>query len=160
MGECRSPALALGRDTLGVDAQQRQADAADIRGLSGSIVKRNHDQIEPGAFAFRRAYQGQFCAALRLRLDPQRYHRHAPADGEGEIGPWRRQRIGLGEINMVKRCLYARLGKVIAGFQDDTPPLEGKARGLGQALSLRIVALLGAGQKPDAGWGHSAFIKG
>src|SRR5437762_11602017 len=142
MGECRSPALALGRDTLGVDAQQRQADAADIRLLSGPIVKRHHDQIELSAIALWRADQSQFGSSVRLRLDPECRHRHAPADGEDEIRPRWRQRIGLDEIDMVKGCFYARLGKVITGLENEAPALEGKARGLGQAFSLRIVALL------------------
>ena len=45
-------------------------------------------------------------------------------------------------------------------LENKAPALEGKARGFGQAFSLRIVALFGAGQKPGAGWGHSACIKG
>src|SRR5262249_15003466 len=53
------PASAFGRNPLGIYAEKRQADAADIRSLLGSVVERHHDQVELVCLALRRAYQSQ-----------------------------------------------------------------------------------------------------
>ena len=58
---------------------------------------------------------------------------------------------------MIDCRLYPRFSLLVAGLEDNEPPLKSMAHGFGQAMCLGIVAMLGAGQKPYSGWGHRSI---